>query len=460
MFSHMNEKNTEKDGFIGVMAKIAVIIPAAGRSHRMRGIDKVFLDLAGRPVLMRTVEVFRSVLGECVPVIVAIGRRDLLRAQEVLRDVSHVSVVAGGESRQQSVANALTLVDEHVEYVLVHDGARPLLKADDLEAFVRRGLGGSQGESLGESQSNPLEILEMPKMPEAWMMAVPVKDTVKRVDGNGRVLQTLCREELWLAQTPQMFKGALLRAVHAEAKAQGFEGTDEAALVEWQGHDVVVFQGSYDNIKITTPEDVEYARSVLAARDLEVRQSEVSGVAAEKGVAVEEAHSLQPRMRCGLGYDMHVLVEGRLLVLGGVTIPCERGLLGHSDADVLIHSLIDALLGALALGDIGKIFPDSDGRYQDISSIILLREVAAMVRDHGYAVSHIDTVICAQKPRLSPYIESMRRNLAVCLGLAADQISVKATTTEGLGPEGRGEGISAQAVVMMEKEVSDGEQRS
>jgi len=156
-------------------------------------------------------------------------------------------------------------------------------------------------------------------------------------------------------------------------------------------------------------------------------------------------------MRIGIGYDVHQLVEGRKLILGGVTIPFEKGLLGHSDADVLVHAINDALLGACALGDIGKHFPDTDPAYKDISSIKLLKRVKDLLSVHGYKVVNIDSVICAERPKLAPYIDEMRKNIAETLSIAVDRVSVKATTTEGLGFEGKGEGISAQAVCLIEK---------
>lgn len=156
-------------------------------------------------------------------------------------------------------------------------------------------------------------------------------------------------------------------------------------------------------------------------------------------------------MRVGIGFDAHRLVEGRNLVLGGVTIPFEKGLLGHSDADVLVHAINDALLGAAALGDIGMHFPDTDMSYKDISSLILLKKVAELLRDAGFGVVNIDSVICAEKPKLAPYIQKMRQNIAHTLGIAEEKVSIKATTTEGMGYEGRGEGISAQAICMIKK---------
>ncbi|MCL1790583.1 MAG: 2-C-methyl-D-erythritol 4-phosphate cytidylyltransferase [Peptococcaceae bacterium] len=391
--------------------KIAVIVPAAGESRRLGGLNKLFLDLAGRPVLLRTVEVFLALGGETVltpvPVIVAVNPRDLNRTRELFAGMTNVNVVLGGANRQQSVANALAHVEDNVEYIIVHDGARPLLKLSDLEAFVQKGL----------------EV-------DGLVMAVPVKDTVKRVDPKGLVVDTPKREDLWQAQTPQMFKRDLFVTAQAEACSEGFVGTDEASLLERLGCEVTVFQGSYENIKITTPEDVVYALF-------------------KEGPDMSEGSKGFPKFRVGLGYDMHTLVAGRDLILGGVHVPHAQGLLGHSDADVLTHSIMDAMLGALALGDIGQVFPDKNAAYKGICSLRLLEKVAVMVKSQGYLVSNVDAVICAQKPRLAAYIDDMREKLAAGLGLTVGQVSVKATTTEELGPEGREEGISAQAIVML-----------
>lgn len=154
-------------------------------------------------------------------------------------------------------------------------------------------------------------------------------------------------------------------------------------------------------------------------------------------------------MRIGMGYDVHRLTEGRKLILGGVEIPYEKGLLGHSDADVLLHAIMDALLGAASLGDIGKHFPDTDERYRGISSILLLEHVGALLDEHGFVIENIDATVIAQRPKLRPYMEEMEQNIAKALHMTQDRINLKATTEEGLGFTGAGEGISSQAICLL-----------
>lgn len=216
-------------------------------------------------------------------------------------------------------------------------------------------------------------------------------------------------------QTPQGFDTAAIKAAYEAAYAEGFYGTDDAGIAERAGLEIRIVPGSYDNIKITTRED------------------------------------LSMETRVGTGYDVHRLEEGRKLILGGVDIPFERGLLGHSDADVLVHAIMDALLGAAALGDIGKLFPDTDDRYKGISSIELLKNVREAIENAGYSICNIDATLIAQKPRIAPYIEDMRTNIAAALSIEKDRVSVKATTTEKLGFTGRQEGMEAQAVCILNR---------
>lgn len=225
------------------------------------------------------------------------------------------------------------------------------------------------------------------------------------------MLETPPRASLWSVQTPQIFeRGKLLKAYEA-AQHEGYYGTDDASLVEHQGGAVRIVMGSYDNIKLTTPEDLPLAEDILAPPD--------------GGEGIE--------MRIGFGYDVHRLVEGRPLILGGEEIPYAKGLLGHSDADVLIHALMDALLGAAALGDIGKHFPDSDPAYKGADSMVLLEQVVKLLQLANFQVNNVDVTVVAQAPKLAGYIPAMRRNIAEVLGTSIDDVSVKATTTEGLG---------------------------
>jgi 2-C-methyl-D-erythritol 4-phosphate cytidylyltransferase/2-C-methyl-D-erythritol 2,4-cyclodiphosphate synthase len=254
----------------------------------------------------------------------------------------------------------------------------------------------------------------------AVVPVVPVPDTVKRVDA-GAVVATLDRSVLGLVQTPQGFARSVL--VDALAALGDADVTDDAQAVELAGGHVVVVEGEPGNVKVTSPSDLEIARLRVAA-----------------------SVGLGASVRVGIGYDLHRLVPGRRLVLCGVEIPFEKGLEGHSDADVATHAVMDALLGAVAAGDIGQHFPPGDPEYKDISSLVLLDRVVEIVRSRAFAVRFVDVVIVAEKPKLAPFVPQMRAMLARVLGVPVDAVSVKATTTEGMGPEGTGEAISARAV--------------
>ncbi len=244
---------------------------------------------------------------------------------------------------------------------------------------------------------------------EAAVCAVTPKDTI-RTKRN-----TLDRKELFAVQTPQGFDTAIIKKAYEQAYTEGFYGTDDASVAERAGNDIRIVPGSYANIKITTRED------------------------------------LPMETRVGTGYDVHRLTYGRKLILGGVCIPFEKGLLGHSDADVLVHAIMDALLGAAALGDIGKLFPDTDDRYKGISSIELLKRVGEVIGEAGYSIGNIDATLVAQKPKIAPYIDDMKKNIADALGIDIQRVSVKATTTEKLGFTGRQEGMEAQAACILNK---------
>ena len=249
---------------------------------------------------------------------------------------------------------------------------------------------------------------------------IPASSTFKICNADHLVVHTPDRTNLYEIQTPQGFTAGTLLPVALNAFRDGIECTDDAGLLEHYHIPVKVVPGSPDNIKLTEPQDIARAKSII------------------QGVA----HT----MRVGMGYDVHRLVEGRKLILCGVEIPFESGLLGHSDADVALHALMDAMLGACALGDIGKHFPDTDDRYKGISSVHLLQETVRIIRDAGYKAANADVTIVAQKPKLLPYIPQMISNIASVLNLPEDRINVKATTTEKLGFEGRMEGISSYAV--------------
>jgi 2-C-methyl-D-erythritol 4-phosphate cytidylyltransferase/2-C-methyl-D-erythritol 2,4-cyclodiphosphate synthase len=278
-----------------------------------------------------------------------------------------------------------------------------------------------------------LRVLDAAWKRGAAVPGLPATETIQRVSRSGRVLSTPPRQEFYAIQTPQAFHAGILRSALERAREAGFLGTDESTVVRWAGHQVVVVAGSPDNIKITRPLDLEIAERLLSGRPRENR-------VADRSIS---------EVRIGQGIDYHRLVEGRKLILGGVDIPFERGLEGHSDADALSHAVCDALLGAAGLGDIGQHFPDRDPFNRGRSSLEFLREVRAKIEGAGWAIRNVDATLLVQRPRMAPHAAAMRRNIAEALGLGPAQVNIKATTTEGMNAEGRGEGISAQAVALI-----------
>ena len=387
---------------------ITAIIAAAGAGKRMGGgTNKVFLSLAGTPIIALSCATLAA-CGEVDELVIAAAPDELEEVTALLQTHDPGipwQVVAGGKERQFSIANALAAVKLESDIILVHDAARPLVQPQEVRA-----------------------VIAAAKDYQAAGLAVPVKDTIKTVDGDMFAVSTPPRETLWAIQTPQAFVADLLRRAYKQAQADGFLGTDDASLVERLGIKVKLVTGTYRNLKMTTPDDLVIGEALLAAGCTS---------SAEKGGRC---------MRIGTGYDVHRLVEGRKLILGGVEVPHLLGLDGHSDADVLLHAIKDALLGAAALGDIGRHFPDTNPEYKGVSSLLLLKRVRELIADKGYRVHNIDATIIAEKPRLAPYIAQMNQNIADVLEIGLDQVNVKATTTEGLGFTGRREGIAAQAV--------------
>ena len=376
------------------------IVLAGGSGSRMgAGCNKVLLELQGTPVITRAVQAFNGL----VEGVVLVSRPEDVPAMQAAIEAASVpvTIVPGGDSRQASVWNGLCALPEGCTHVLIHDGARCLVD----EGTIRRCMASVEACGTG-------------------VAAIPAIDTIKAVDGSEIVTATPDRSTLRAVQTPQGFSVELIRRAHQAAQAEDFLGTDDASLVERLGMPVRLTLGDRRNIKLTTPEDIKMAEAFLP-------------------------HDF-PSLRIGQGYDVHRLVESRDLILCGVTVPHTLGLLGHSDADVALHALMDAMLGAMALGDIGKHFPDTDERYRGISSMKLLEHVVALLSEHHARVTNCDVTIIAQKPKLLPYIPQMRENVAAALHLPLDRVNVKATTTERLAFEGREEGISSQAVCMVE----------
>lgn len=320
---------------------------------------------------------------------------------DIGRNVGKLRVVIGGARRQDSVANAFDAVSTEAEIVLVHDAARPFVSADVISRSI---------DAAAEYG--------------AAIAALPVTDTVKQVTmeaGQRVIAGTIPRESIYLAQTPQAFRREVLARAVALGRS-GADATDEAALAELAGCPVHIVEGDADNVKITTPSDLARARARAPMT--------IAG-------------------RVGIGYDLHRLVEGRPLIIGGVHIPCDRGALGHSDADVACHAATDAILGAACLGDIGRHFPDSDPRWKDASSVDLLRQAATMVRQAGHRIVNVDLVIVLERPKIAPYLQEIREGLANALAVPVDQVSIKGKTNEGVDAVGRGEAIAAHAIALL-----------
>lgn len=368
--------------------RTAAILVAAGSGSRFGAdVPKQFLPLAGKPVLRHAAETLAASVDLMQPV------GDALAIETALAGLPHLPVVAGGETRQGSVRRGLDALEvEAPDLVLVHDGARPWIPAGTIASL--------------------LAALEHA---DGAIPAVSVADTLKRV-ANGCIDATVPREGLYRAQTPQAFRYGALLAAHRSVVGVA---TDDAALLEAMGKRVAIVAGSEDNIKLTYAEDLLRLERIMTAQ-------------------------MFPRV--GTGFDVHVLQAGRPLVLCGVTVPYELGLAGHSDADVGIHALCDAIYGALAEGDIGRHFPPSEALWKDADSTRFLAHAAERIAARGGRLANADVTLICERPKIAPHAATMVRRLSGVLSVDPALISVKATTTEKLGFTGRGEGIAAQAV--------------
>ncbi|HKC55711.1 MAG TPA: 2-C-methyl-D-erythritol 4-phosphate cytidylyltransferase [Vicinamibacterales bacterium] len=377
---------------------VSAIIAAGGRGSRFGGAQpKQFELLAGVPILKRTVDTFLTGY-PFDEVVVALPSELAANPPAYLDDVI---VVEGGERRQDSVANAFAAVAPSSQVIVIHDAARPLVSPSLIERTVAAAI--EHGAAIA---------------------ALAARDTVKRGDASRTIRGTLPRNEIFLAQTPQAFRVGVLRDALSLASTAA-DATDEATLAEQAGHHVHLVEGDVRNLKITTPDDLDMAERLLARK---------GGAAA---------------IRIGNGYDLHRLVAGRPLVLGGVSIPFDKGLDGHSDADAVCHAVTDAILGAASAGDIGRHFPDTDPAWKGADSVDLLKRAVAIVKAAGFGVANVDVIVIAQRPKLSPYVDSMRASLACALGIDMDQVSVKGKTNEGVDSTGAGEAIAVHAVALI-----------
>lgn len=372
--------------------KAEAIIACGGSSTRM-GENKLLIDLCGKSCIRRSCEALAE--SEYVSRIIIAAPKDMFEvySRELSSITKPILFVEAGATRSESVKNAALAAIEDI--IIIHDGARPLVSLEEINQSV----------------------IDTCKYHNS-IICTPSKDTVRIKEGDKSFAPD--RSNVYIVRTPQTFKLDLYLAALDGARG---DFTDDSQRLDAIGIPPHITLGSYNNIKLTTREDVEVARSILS----------------------KEAKP----MRIGHGYDVHKLVEGRKLILGGVELEYEKGLLGHSDADVLTHAVMDSMLGAAALGDIGKLFPDNDSAYKGADSIKLLEVVADRVKQAGYTVSNIDVTVIAQAPKLSPHIDKMRERLATVIGIDVTQVSVKATTEEGMGFTGEGKGIAAHAVCLL-----------
>jgi 2-C-methyl-D-erythritol 4-phosphate cytidylyltransferase/2-C-methyl-D-erythritol 2,4-cyclodiphosphate synthase len=389
---------------------VSAIIAAGGRGARVGGsIPKQMLALGGRTILQRSFEVIEG--HELVSEIVVALPSDLASEPPayLASATKPVRIVDGGRQRQDSVARAFAQISASADVVVVHDAARPFATA---ELFTR--------------------VIDAAAQGGAAIAALQAIDTVKEAvaaPGVRLVARTLARDSIYLAQTPQAFTRDVLREAIELGRQSSEPATDEASLAEQAGHPVRLVQGESTNIKITTELDLRVSESLIGP--------------------APEGENRAASLRIGTGYDLHRLERGRRLVIGGVEIPHETGLAGHSDADVLCHAVTDAILGAAAAGDIGGHFPDADPKWKNADSLALLETAVGIVRARGYAVVNIDAVVIAERPKLLPHITAIRANLARAIGIDVSAVSVKGKTNEQVGALGRNEAIAVHAVALL-----------
>lgn len=390
---------------------VGAVVPAAGRGSRFGSTEnKVFASAGGRLLLEWTLESLAS-HGRIGALVVAAGAADRGRVEEVSsRFHKVVAVVEGGATRAESVLRGLEALPVECEVVLVHDAARPALSA----ALIDRVIAGVEAHG-------------------GAVPGLPISDTVKRVAENGMVLGTVPREGLFTVQTPQGARREDLLAAYRALGEAAFECTDEAALLERAGCPVTVVPGEERNIKVTHPADLERIEAVLLPALAEVRT--------------------------GFGYDVHATDAERPLWLGGIRFEGAIGLRGHSDADVVLHALTDAVLGAAGLGDIGLLFPDTDERNRGRASRDFLEYAVKRAGEAGWQVANVDISLVAEEPKIGPYREPMADAIAEVLGVCRDQVNIKATTSERLGFVGRKEGMACWAVATLQRRRSRPEER-
>lgn len=391
------------------MSNACAVLLAAGSARRMEADrNKVLLKFDDQSAVIRCLKTLRDTGLFSSYVVVCRPEERSLIERKVSEHMNGTQCLfcSGGSERQYSVRNALRIVPDGTDLIAVHDAARCFVTPDVIEETVKC------AEKYGSG-----------------VAALRATDTIKRVTGD-IIEETLDRSELVCVQTPQTFRADILRLAYEKADRDGYLGTDDASIVERLGVPVHICTGSPDNIKLTVRQDIE------------------------KGEQILERRREEDRTCVGFGFDVHRLVHGRRLVLGGVEIPSDIGLDGHSDADVVIHAVMDAILGAAGMPDIGQLYPDCDPEFEGISSLVLLADTGKRIREAGYSVSNIDVTVLAEYPKVAPFKKRMTANIADSLGILPEKINIKATTLEKLGPLGQGEGIAAQAVCLVRKRAA------
>ncbi len=389
---------------------VSAILAAGGRGTRLgAATPKQLLTIGDRSILQRSFDTLDA--HDNIHEIIVALPADLAAVPPsfLVSSKKPVRVVDGGARRQDSVAKAFARTAAHADVIVIHDAARPFASAD---LFSR--------------------VIAAASMGGAAIAAIQAQDTIKEATtaaGIHVVARTMAREAVYLAQTPQAFTRQVLVEAIAQSNALT-AATDEATLAERAGHPVRLVDGEAANIKITTEHDLRLSQAMAGRRE---------------GL-----------MRVGTGYDLHRLEPGRKLIIGGVEIPHEMGLIGHSDADVLCHAVTDAILGAAAQGDIGRHFPDTDPKWKGADSIDLLKRATDIVRAAGFSISNVDAVVIAERPKLSPHVEAMRRQLAEAMGVDVAAVSVKGKTNEKVGALGRNEAIAVHAVAMLVRSLEPG----
>ncbi len=378
------------------------IILAAGQGNRFDDqVNKMYVKIAGETPLERSIKACRA--AGCFRGLVVVCHQDERRqAQEIGEEVwpGGICYATGGDTRQQSAYNGILALPPQTDIVAVHDGARCFVTPDLIRRCVQ------SCEKYGSGVAGHRSV-----------------DTVKMADAEGIFLTTLDREQIVLVETPQVFWAGPLRNAYEKARREGFTGTDDAGLLERMGVQVRLVESGIDNFKLTRPADFIKGEKML----------------------------MQGMLRIGQGFDVHRFAAGRRFLLGGVEIPFEKGLQGHSDADVLAHAVTDALLGAAAAGDIGELFPDTDPAYLGADSMLLLRSVADKLHKKGWEIGNVDTTVFLEKPKISAYKKVIEQSLAEALGISPKNVNVKAKTAEGMGAVGTGRAAAAAAVCTLIK---------